>query len=126
VPEPLYLEARSLLDSDHELLAPDILRVEAANALLKKVRQRELTAEDAREVIEALPRYLRLSSVWDVFEQGVEVALQFRCTLFDGLYLALALQEGCPLVTGDARLVRTLPASFADGIVWLGDLAPGV
>jgi predicted nucleic acid-binding protein len=78
VPEPLYLEARSLLDSDHELLAPDILRVEAANALLKKVRQRELTAEDAREVIEALPRYLRLSSVWDVFEQGVEVALQFR------------------------------------------------
>jgi predicted nucleic acid-binding protein len=126
VTEEHYREARSLLETENELLAPDILRVEAANALLKKVRRRELTATGAREAIVALPNYLRLFLVWDLYEHGIEVAFQYRCTLFDGLYLALALQQRCPLVTGDARLIRSLPRSFAGEIVWLGDLAPDV
>jgi predicted nucleic acid-binding protein len=96
--------------------------VEATNALLKKVRRRELTAAGARQAIEAFPRYLQLSPTEDVFEHGLEVALEFGCTFFDGLYVALAFQEGCPLVTGDTRLIRSLPRSFAGRIVWLGDL----
>lgn len=105
------------------MIAPDIIRVEAANALLKKVRRRELSAVGAREAIEALPRYLRLSPTAEVFEDGLEIAFEFGCTLFDALYVAAALKEACPLVTADGRLVRSLPRSLADRIVWLGDLA---
>ena len=126
VPEEYSQEARRLLESEHDLVAPDILRVETANALLKKVRRRELAREDARAAIEALSGYLQLSPTEVVFEHGVDVSLEFGCTFFDGLYVAFALLEGCPLVTGDLRLIRMLPGSFAGEVVWVGDLTAGV
>jgi predicted nucleic acid-binding protein len=122
VPEEYSHEARRLIETDHELLAPDIIRLEAANALLKKVRARELGGADAREAIDALPRYLRLVSTFGVYEEALEVAFAFGCTFFDALYVALAIQEGCRLVTGDLRLVRTLPRSLTDQVIQLGDL----
>ena len=115
-------EARRLLQTDNDLLAPDVIRIETANALLKKVRTRELNSAEAREAIEALPRYLSLSPTFDVYEGALEVAFAFRCTFFDALYVALALQEGCPLVTGDLRLVRALGRPLADHVIQLADL----
>ena len=122
VPEEYSREARSLLETDHELLAPDIIRVEMANALLKKVRTRELNGSDAREAIQALPRYLHLTPTFDVYDGALECAFAFGCTFFDALYVAFAIQEGCPLVTGDVRLVRTLPRSLAGHILQLDNL----
>jgi predicted nucleic acid-binding protein len=126
VPEALSGEALGLLAADHELLAPDILRLEASNTLLRKVRQRELMEEAALDAIAALPRYLQLSPAWNIFEEAVGVALQFRCTLFDALYVLEANNEDCPLITSDERLIRNLQRPFAGRIIWLGDLAPDV
>ena len=44
--------------------------------------------------------------------RAVQMARQARIGVYDCLYVALAEQEGCELVTADDRLVRTLQPTF--------------
>ena len=57
VPEIHTQEAEQLLDPTHVLLAPDLLYAEVGNALWKRVRRRELRAEEARLVLAALHQF---------------------------------------------------------------------
>jgi hypothetical protein len=50
----LKSRARKWLDASHDCLAPDLLFPEAANALWKKVRQGEVSADDAASLVHAL------------------------------------------------------------------------
>jgi len=61
-----------------------------------------------------------------VFYRAFAVALEHGRSFYDALYVALALQEGCRLVTADERLVNALRPSFGDTMLWLGDLPPAV
>jgi predicted nucleic acid-binding protein len=45
-----------------------------------------------------------------VFE-ALGLALEYGISAFDAVYVALASEEGLPLVTADARLVRALAGS---------------
>ena len=101
---------------DEQLIAPALWLAEAANALWRHVRLRELTTE------QALARFAELMAapvVSVAIEPHAPLALQIAAELghpvYDCLYLALALHEQAELVTDDRRFaaVARRRAEFA-------------
>ena len=111
VPEVHSDRAASLLERSVELAAPDLLYAEAGNVLWKKVERGELSAAEAREVVAGLRRVpVRVSSSGELLEAALEIALAHRRTVYDSLYVALAVALECELVTADERLAHALAA----------------
>jgi predicted nucleic acid-binding protein len=123
--EPLATEAIQLLESyvagTLHLLVPDLFWPEVGNILWKAQRQGRLSrrlAEDALEALreKAFPTAPTAPLVRDAFA----IAAAFHRTVYDGIYVALAVMTGRPLVTADERLANALAAPFP--VRWLGAL----
>ena len=109
VPEELSAEAEGLLDGTRDLLAPDLLFAELGNVLWKKVSRQELTTAEARAVLSGISRVpLAVTPSRDLTEAALEIALAHGRTVYDAIYVALAVAHDCTLVTADERLVRAL------------------
>ncbi|WP_238360602.1 type II toxin-antitoxin system VapC family toxin [Iningainema tapete] len=53
----------------------------------------------------------------------MDIALQTQRTVYDSLYLALALTERCPMITAGKKFYNALKTSiFASNILWLEDI----
>ncbi len=122
VPESLSEQAASLLADRYDLACPDLLWPEIGSVLWKKARAGEITAREAARIITALdgcPLTIFPSRL--VIEGAIEIALSTSRSVYDSIYLALAVALECSLVTADQRLVRALAGSpFAPSVVWVG------
>jgi predicted nucleic acid-binding protein len=124
VPEVLSEGAVGLLDPGNELVVPELFWAEVGNILWKKARAGEL------QKIEALTRFdavasmgLRTISNQVVARRAVQVALATGRTVYDSIYIALAMHEGCRFVTADERLVKGLGGTpYREHAVWLGTM----
>jgi len=96
--------ARPLLSRD-PLLAPSLLRVEVANALLKYVRAELLSVSVPLVAVRALGSIVH-EWVEDValLPAAISLAVESRHKVYDCLYLALALERREPIATADRRL----------------------
>ena len=90
------------------LLAPEILPAEIANSLSKRVL-RGVLGEEA-----ALAQYARferlcpsLVSISRLADLALRMALANRHSVYDCLYVALATETRCDLLTADERLYNT-------------------
>lgn len=114
LPEADSPRAREILDrqadGDIELFSPETVVSETGNAIWKRCRlMGELDEDRARRAFDAVLTLLPdLTSSRPLAAQALELALTFRHPVYDCVYVALALQRGCPLVTADRRLVRAL------------------
>jgi predicted nucleic acid-binding protein len=91
------------------LEAPDLLFVECANILWKKVRLGDLAPAEAKERLDRLLRApVRLTASRELLAPALELSLELRHPIYDCLYLALAQRHGVPLVTADERLISAL------------------
>ena len=122
LPERLSEQAISLLDEKHELASPDLLWPEIGNVLWKKARAAEITNGDAARIVRAL--YDCPVTVFPsrpLIEGALEIALRTGRTVYDSVYLALAVALECRLVTADERLVNALTgSSLAAHVMWVG------
>ena len=113
VPEPESSWAVALLAGPARLLAPDLLVSEFGNTVWKKTRRGELKAGEGKAIVHAflaaLPVTLHSSTV--LLPAAWEIALRFRRTVYDAIYLALAVAEDCPFVTADEALTRAVRAT---------------
>jgi len=90
-----------------DLLAPDLICAEVANALWQYVRQGVLATEEAGAIIERLPdAFLSLRSGSVLAPNALQLAAHLGHPVYDCFYLALAHIERCPLVTLDRKLAR--------------------
>ena len=121
VPEIHSASATRLLDPAIVLCAPDLIGPEFGNILWKKVRRAEITRDEADEILSAfgaLPLEIRPSSA--LLAAAFEIAVEFDRSVYDSLYLALAVAEECALVTADAKLHSALAASpLAIHVQWV-------
>lgn len=88
------------------VLAPEMLDAECANLLWRKVRQKMIAPEDAAESLvhlAAMP--IVRTSHRHIIERALMIAFELDHPVHDCLYLALAHQEGVPLVTADRRFI---------------------
>jgi predicted nucleic acid-binding protein len=101
--------AAERLVQEEALAAPDFMIVECANVLRTKARRGDISPADARSAlagIRATPVQLFASSDYTTYAQ--ELALELDQTVYDCLYLAVALTERMVLVTGDEAFTRAV------------------
>ena len=124
-PERLSAHADALLAGSCELLAPDLLVLELAGMLARRVRLGEIDEDGARSVLAELRQVpFEWTPVSALVQAALPLALGADLPLSKGLYLALAMQADCPLVTADRQLYDAVQGGrLARHLVWLGDLA---
>jgi predicted nucleic acid-binding protein len=91
---------------EHALWAPHLIDAEVGHALRRSVRLGKLTADAAGRAlwevgdlpVERVEHELLVHVAWD---------LRDNFSFYDGLYVALALMLGEPLLTFDTRLARS-------------------
>jgi predicted nucleic acid-binding protein len=111
VPEVHSDRAASLLGTSIQLAAPDLLYPEAGNIVWKKVGRGELQPDEGREVIAGLRRVpIAIASSSVLLEAALEIALAHQRTVYDSLYVSLAVARDCDFVTADERLANALGA----------------
>jgi predicted nucleic acid-binding protein len=109
--EPESEDAASLLRSGRDLLAPDVMPVEAANTWWAKWRRKDLTSHEVEQAIAnllALQIPLIPSSL--LLPQAARLATELDHPIYDCVYLALSVDRGAALATGDTRLRRAAQA----------------
>jgi predicted nucleic acid-binding protein len=114
-------EAQFLTDAQSdgrvELVAPSLLPYDCANAALKAVRQQRIDADFAQRMLTQI-ELLGVGPVPVDPVLALKYALQFGRSAYDASYLALAEQEGVPLVTADERLYNSVRGALP-WVVWL-------
>jgi predicted nucleic acid-binding protein len=106
-PETLSEHADRLLARDEALLAPDLLLVEAANALWKKATRGEISPREAARALDLLRGSgVDLRPTSPLLARAMEVARLLDHPVYDCVYLALAERERATVVTADARLLQ--------------------
>jgi predicted nucleic acid-binding protein len=111
------------LVGEHDLLAPDLLLPELAQVIWKRTRRGELTGEQGIAILRQLNRApLTIHSSALLIEIALEIALALARTVYDCLYLTLAIQQRCRLVTADRRFHQALQRGpFASHVLWVED-----
>ena len=125
LPEDHTEEAESLLADGITLLAPDLIFAEVGNVLWKRVSGKELKQEGGRE---ALSRLLEIDILVTpaslLLDRAFQLACEYRRTVYDSVYVALAMQEDARLVTADKRFYNaTLRTPLAENVAWIGSFA---
>ncbi len=111
LPEPDGAPAIRLFDryeaGEISLIAPDLLLAEVASLLAKRHRRKQISAEQARGAFEFMNRSApRLVDTRPLLSRALDLSLRNQMSLWDCVYLALALERGCPFLTADRRLFR--------------------
>ncbi len=124
VPELLAAEARRWRSGPDELHVPALFDVEIANILWKKVRRAEITRADADLILGQLPALpLTRHPEFPLLPSAFDLADKTQRTVYDCLYLALAIQRSGRMVTADLRLFNSLAGTpWAPAICWVADV----
>lgn len=105
-PEVHSEEAVALIDRTNLVLVPDLLWAEVGSVFWQRVRRGEITAVEAERLVDALeafPCELRGVPAQELLAPALAIAIEAGTTVYDSLYLALAIREGVPLITADRK-----------------------
>jgi predicted nucleic acid-binding protein len=112
VTEPGSDAAEALIARGQVLLAPDLIAAEVCNAAWAKLRRGQITAEQARAMVEGLPDVLdKFVPTMDLIGRTLEIANALGHPAHDCCYVALAEQRGAAMVTDDRKLLARLTAT---------------
>jgi predicted nucleic acid-binding protein len=88
-------------------VAPELILVEAAHALARKLQRGALAAAERDALWRALRRTsIDLLPIAPHVDAALALSGTFRISAYDALYLAVALHVGAPLLTADKELAR--------------------
>jgi predicted nucleic acid-binding protein len=111
VPEIHSDAAHRLLAATHQFLSPDLLFPEVGNAIWKKVRRGELTAEQGERLAADISNVaLETVPTRGLMIDAQALAIATGLTVYDAIYLALAVRLETALITADDKLGRTVAA----------------
>jgi len=89
------------------LIAPDLLMAEFASLVAKRNRRKQISAGQAHEAFALMTKCApRLFDMRPRLLRALDLSLQYQLSLWDCVYLALALEHDCPVLTADLRLFR--------------------
>jgi predicted nucleic acid-binding protein len=123
--EPLTKEALALLrryaGGEIEFAVPDIFWAEFGNILWKSVRAGRLSQKAATEALTDMLHYgLPTVGARELADAALPIALATGRTIYDAIYVALAVQKDAAFITADERLANALATHWP--VKWLGVL----
>jgi predicted nucleic acid-binding protein len=101
------------------IAVPDLFWVEMGGLLSKAVRVNRTRAPEARRALSTLGGVP--SSTFPtkpLLASAFAIATKFQRTVYDGIYLALAISSGSPPIAADEKLVIALAAELP--VEWVG------
>ena len=114
VPEIHSDAARRLLVMPHEYVAPDLLFAETVNTIWKKIRRKELAVEEGQRLVADMGQIaVETVSCRALAEDAHALANATGRTVYDSMYVALAIRLNTRSITADDRLeaaLRSFPA----------------
>lgn len=109
LPEPDAAAALRLLDGRRRLVAPDLIRSEVGNIVWKLHARDLLSVDEASEMIKHfLSMPLEIHDATFLLAGALEIAMVTKRTVYDSLYLALAVELDAAVVTADERWINAL------------------
>ena len=109
-------QALAYVDAQDALIAPDLVVVEVANALWKKVKDSELLEVHAERALDDLPEFFDpLSPTIELMSDAFRLSFRLRHAVYDCVYLALAIRRGATLVTADRKFFNAARRGRLDG-----------
>jgi predicted nucleic acid-binding protein len=114
--------AQTLLAADRDLLAPDLVYAEFANVVWKRCRRGEIDdAEAAQLAADVLRLPLQITPAGELAVPALQLALKTGRTVYNCLYLSLAVKTRSIMMCADLRLVNALAGSpLEKHIAWIG------
>jgi predicted nucleic acid-binding protein len=121
--EPLAEQAVALLEQfdrkEIQFVVPDLFHVEIASAIWKAVRTGRVSRAFADQALALLTqREFETVPSLNLLDGAFQIAADYGRTVYDCLYVALAMQTKSQLITADERLANALAARFP--VKWLG------
>ena len=121
--EPLANQARQYLDrrtaGEIAVVVPDLFWAEVSSVLWKAVRRGMCDPDEASMALSTLQEQ-ELAAVPSriLVESALNFALKYGRSVYDCLYVALAVRSNAELVTADEKLANALAAYLP--VKWLG------
>lgn len=117
IPEPDSDKARKLLDRYNQgvddLIAPDLFISESANVFWKRAARRDITDQDAEDNLsDLLALNIPLTSSSLLALKALTLARTHHRSVYDCLYLALSIDQGCDFISADERLYNAIGRAF--------------
>jgi predicted nucleic acid-binding protein len=101
--------AARLLSKRYHLIAPDLIRAEFGNIMWKVSRRGALSGDEVAQIVEAFQAMpVESHDSGPLLSTATEIALQADITVYDALYIALALENDTACITAGRRLVRSV------------------
>jgi predicted nucleic acid-binding protein len=120
IPEAGSDAAIELISKKHQLLAPDLIRAEVGNIVWKLHRRKFIETEDVYHIVnDFLVMPIDIHDSESLISNAVEIAVATGTTVYDSLYLALAVEKGTVMVTADAKLAKALKDTVWESFVQL-------
>jgi predicted nucleic acid-binding protein len=121
--ELLADEAAELLnryaEGQVQLIVPDLFWAEMGNLLWKAVRLNRCSADQAQESLSLLiDLRFPTTPTQSLLSLAFSIASTFHRSVYDSLYVALAVSSKSQLITADEKLANALAAKFP--VKWLG------
>jgi predicted nucleic acid-binding protein len=116
-------EATAVISGRERLLAPELIRVEVAGAICRRVRKGELESEDARKrcdhwLVSLSKGLIELTPDRDLVSDAIILATELKHPIQDCIYLAAARRLDVPLITAD-KSFRDRTADFDNRVTLL-------
>jgi len=122
--EELCDKARRVLDSEFSLHAPDFLLLEMDSIFCKRILRDDITSDDADEarlILRQLP--LKCHPFTTFLDSAYEIANLTQRSIYDSLYLALALLLDAQVLTADRKLYAGLKnGPFEKRVMWVENI----
>ncbi|MGB4593497.1 MAG: type II toxin-antitoxin system VapC family toxin [Coriobacteriia bacterium] len=125
VDEPGSAAAVRVMRAATEIVCPELVYAECANALWKRSHRGQVDDNAVGEALANLLAYpLQPLPLADLTADALHIALEFDHPIYDCYYVAAAIQSGFTLVTADrvlAGIAREI--GLGDGVVLIGTQA---
>jgi len=107
IPEGFEEFFRGLERGNNMAIAPELLLVESANVLDGKRKMNEISETESVQLLtDVLSMPIRYFSHGPLISAAFDLALEHRLTLYDAVYLALALKQGAILFSADKDMQK--------------------
>ena len=117
VPEHDSAQANLIYDAYQkgfiELLAPDLIYAEFGNIIWKKRLFQNLSETNCDAAIALFQKInFKITPTSNLFDETFQIAVKYKRTFYDSLYLALSVKENCEFVTADEKFYNSVRKFF--------------